>query len=1268
MQVSDQRSQRHTVGLLVVGALVAALLMAGAGTPIARADGSDKPAAPAAFQGLSSGNGFNCALRVDGSVRCWGNNAFGRLGLGDTTTRGDAPGEMGAGLPTVDLGTGRTAIAVAAGSFHACALLDDGSVKCWGQNGSGRLGIGDTASRGDGPGDMGDDLPAVALGAGRTAVQITAGNDHTCAVLDDGSVKCWGGNDSGQLGLGDTVARGDGPGEMGDNLPAVDLGAGRTATSVVVGNEFTCAVLDDATTKCWGDNGSGRLGLGDVIDRGDGPGEMGDTLPALDLGAGRTVQVVSAGDAHACALLDDATVKCWGENSQGRLGLGDTADRGDAGGEMGDALPSVDLGSLSIAAVTAGAQHTCAVSTGGAVRCWGNGASGRLGLGDPNARGDAPGEMGNALGSVSLGPAGTTAESVVAGGAHTCALIDTAAVKCWGDNAGGQLGVGDTAARGDAPGEMGSALAVAQLAAPRQASAVSRGSCALLDGGLVKCWGNNEFGRLGLGDVGLRGHTAGTMGDDLDPVPLGGGRTATAVSTGAFHACAVLDNGAVKCWGYNSNGQLGLGDTADRGDGPGEMGDALPAVALGTGRTATAVSVGSQHTCAILDDGSVKCWGDNSSGGRLGLGDTASRGDGPGEMGDALPAVDLGPGRTAEAIGAGSQHTCALLDNGSVKCWGNNSQGRLGLGDTVSRGDNAGEMGGALPEVDLGAGRTATALAVGVAHTCALLDDSTVKCWGNNGSGRLGLGDTASRGDAGGEMGGALPVVGLGAGRTAMAVTAGSQHSCAVLDNSTVKCWGENSDGLLGVGDTADRGDSGGEMGDALPVVALGTGRTAETVDAGEHTCVILDDGSTKCWGRNLGGALGIGSTDNRGDAAGEMGDALPALDLGSAAPIGVRGRVTSAGSGARVPGAFVVAMRATDFSIVSGAVANRQGDFALGLPPGSYFVYLIDPSGAHVANFHGPPTTVGIKSVGLVTADPVMTPTRGSVGGTITEAGSGDPIPGAVAITLLQGNVQFAVVANAEGEYHVPGLVAASHHLGALDPAGANAARFRPDATDVATATPIAITAGATASWDAALPAVAPTPGGSALTGTIVEEGTGTPLPEVLVVALRASDYQLARATFTDGAGSYSLNVQAGGYKLAFVDSNGLHPQEWHDNLPNTGLASALTVTAPGGTGATMSPNFATLEGTVTDDASGAPLAGAWVIAIGPTGVAGGGVADADGNYRVSTLPPGTYRAAFVDPVGGRGHEYHDDAVDFAGATPFNLVAAGTTVIDAAL
>src|SRR5205823_3943102 len=141
---------------------------------------------------------------------------------------------------------------------------------------------------------------------------------------------------------------------------------------------------------------------------------------------------------------------------------------------------------------------------------------------------------------------------------------------------------------------------------------------------------------------------------------------------------ALLSNGAVKCWGRNDGGQLGLGDTVDRGDGAGEMGDSLPAVDLGTGRTAVAISAGDFFTCALLDNASVKCWGANSEG-QLGLGDTSARGDDPGEMGDSLPAVDLGTGRTAVAIDSGNIHTCALLDDTSVKCWGQNLSGQLGL-------------------------------------------------------------------------------------------------------------------------------------------------------------------------------------------------------------------------------------------------------------------------------------------------------------------------------------------------------------------------------------------------------------------------------------------------------------------------------------------------------------------------------------------------------------------------------------------------------------
>jgi alpha-tubulin suppressor-like RCC1 family protein len=190
---------------------------------------------------------------------------------------------------------------------------------------------------------MGAALPAVNLGAGRTALQITAGFNHTCARLDDGSVKCWGWNFSGELGLGDTQYRGDGPGEMGASLPAVNLGPGRTARELIGGYYHMCARLDDGSVKCWGKNNDGQLGLGDAQNRGDGPGEMGASLPAVDLGPGRTALQVAAGGAYTCARLDDGSVKCWGNNGNGQLGLGDTQTRGDGPGEMGAALPAVQL-------------------------------------------------------------------------------------------------------------------------------------------------------------------------------------------------------------------------------------------------------------------------------------------------------------------------------------------------------------------------------------------------------------------------------------------------------------------------------------------------------------------------------------------------------------------------------------------------------------------------------------------------------------------------------------------------------------------------------------------------------------------------------------------------------------------------------------------------------------------------------------------------------------------------------------------------------------
>jgi alpha-tubulin suppressor-like RCC1 family protein len=320
------------------------------------------------------------------------------------------------------------------------------------------------------------------------------------------------------------------------------------------------------------------------------------------------------------------------------------------------------------------------------------------------------------------------------------------------------------------------------------------------------------------------------MGDNLTAIDLGTGRTAKAIATGDSHTCAILDNASIKCWGSNASGQLGLGDDDNRGDNSNEMGDILTVVDLGSGRTAKVIVAGGNHTCAILDNSSIKCWGANATG-QLGLGDDDNRGDGSGEMGDSLTAIDLGSGRTAKAIVAGGSHTCAILDNSAINCWGRSNEGQMGRGgkngDTHQVGDGPNEMGNQLDAIELGTGRTATAIAAGYHHTCAILDNSSIKCWGSNNAGQLGLGDTSNRGDlttdglGRSEMGGNLPVVNLGAGRTARGITAGDSHTCALLDNFSVKCWGKNESGQLGLGDISTHGDGSDEMGDNLPVISL---------------------------------------------------------------------------------------------------------------------------------------------------------------------------------------------------------------------------------------------------------------------------------------------------------------------------------------------------------------------------------------------------------------------------------------------------------------
>ncbi|WAS96609.1 RCC1 domain-containing protein [Nannocystis punicea] len=413
-------------------------------------------------------------------------------------------------------------------------------------------------------------------------------------------------------------------------------------------------------------------------------------------------------------------------------------------------------------------------------------------------------------------------EAVVTGLVHTCALLSGGAVKCWGG--GPLLGLGTTDNRGDEPGEMGAALPTVDLGAGNRSAALATAgtaTCSLLTDRTLRCWGFDESGTLGRGSFDFTiGDEPGEMGAALPPVDLGKKTLVSAVGAGQLHFCALSTSGAVKCWGRNLEGQLGLGDTESRGDQPKEMGKKLPFVDLGSEAEVVELAVGGNHVCARLDTGAVKCWGDNQSG-QLGLGDTENRGDQPGEMGEDLPPVDLGENQAVTQLAAGGFHTCALFANGRIKCWGFNEHGQLGLGDTLERGTMSGQMGDDLPFVDLGDGRTVVELGAGWFHTCAVLDDGSLKCWGRNVVGHLGLGDTEDRGDDPDEMGDDLPAVALGSGRTAVAVDSGFSHTCAVLDDASLKCWGFNSDGMLGLGDTDARGDERGEMGDNLPTVKL---------------------------------------------------------------------------------------------------------------------------------------------------------------------------------------------------------------------------------------------------------------------------------------------------------------------------------------------------------------------------------------------------------------------------------------------------------------
>ncbi len=706
---------------------------------------------------ITAGEFHSCAISVDGGAQCWGSNNVGQLGDGTQNTS-TTPVDVMGGLTFIDL---------SAGDKHTCGVVEGGDAYCWGLGSSGQLGNGGFTS---------SDAPVLVSG-GLAFSQISAGSFHTCGLeVSGGGIYCWGAGFNGQLGNGGT-AFSPSPTQISD---------ARVFIGVAAGGTHSCAVDLLGTAFCWGNNFSGQLG--------DGTNSQSNIPIAVTSVPLRTFQDIEAGGNHTCAIMDNASAYCWGTGAVSGWGSGSSTNS-----------PLLVSGGLSWEKLSDGGNHACGVTTTNQVRCWGQGEFGRLGSGGTT----------DVTTPVAVSGFAASGVSVAAGGYHSCAIDTDGNASCWGRASNGQLGDATT---------LTSSPQLVSTDGYTSVTSGTRHTCARnTTVGVIECWGEGSDGQIGNGSF------VGTAG----PVTVSGtlGASTVLLDAGDRHTCAVRTSDSTAwCWGANGDGQLGIGSFTS---------SSIPVVLPGKW---TNISAGLRHTCGI--DGSRKlwCWGGNSNG-QLGDGTTTT---------SNVPVrvwnpAGTGPwGNGAEDVSAGAFHTCSVGDSVGaggefVDCWGFNGVGELGNGTSGSGASSS------LP-VRISAGNLFLEVALGFQYSCANGVDGSpvIYCWGGNAGGQFGDGTIQSSNTP------RFVLSGFANG-TLLGVSSGTfeGHSC-----SRSSCWGNNPFGQVG---------NGSQTNALTPSAFASAGPFAEVAPARSHSCgARASDGAMYCWGDNSEGFLGLGTIDIR--------------------------------------------------------------------------------------------------------------------------------------------------------------------------------------------------------------------------------------------------------------------------------------------------------------------------------------------------------------------------------------------------------------------